>query len=75
MSASYEYISDKKPEKNPKDCRNEDGKVKTQEPNVVISQQSKIDFGNMKKYKYMESPYDNFKQQKKVQIFGYFRKI
>ena len=68
MSASYEYISDKKPSKNPKDYRNADGKVKTEEPNIATSQQSKIDFGTMKKYKYIESPYDNIKQQKKVHI-------
>ena len=66
MSASYEYISGKNPNKNPKDYRNEDGKVKTEQPNIAVSQQSKIDFCAMKKYKYIESPYDNLKNQKKV---------
>ena len=44
------------PSKEKKNYRDSDGKVITKPPNMLISPQSKITYGQNKKFKYVESP-------------------
>lgn len=54
--APYDYMSETDPKKSRKNHRGSDGKVITQNSNVLISPQSKIDFQRIKEFKYTECP-------------------
>ena len=56
MSSSYPYMSPSDPKKLAKNYRDSDGKVIVQQPNMLISPQSKITYSQNKQFKYKECP-------------------
>ena len=52
MASSYEYISPHDPAKDKKNYRDSDGKVITQNPNMLVNPQSKIIYNQNKQFKY-----------------------
>jgi hypothetical protein len=67
MKASYEYMSETDPKKARKNHRGSDGKVITQNSNVLTSPQSKLDFLRNKQFKYTECPPVNKEPTKQKQ--------
>lgn len=56
MSASYSYMPPYDIKKDPKNHRDADGKVITQQPNIQCSPQSKISYNRSKEFTYTECP-------------------
>ena len=56
MSSSYPYMSPSDPKKLAKNYRDSDGRVIVQQPNMLISPQSKITYSQNKQFKYKECP-------------------